>query len=151
MTSGQEGIVITKIQIYTVNLQKFGVSETNFCPSPPVLQSSDQVPSFIIPQNKPASVLVHPLKGHQDWTTLSRVKGVSKWPRTLKHPVGRARFSERTSPSSLQLSMSTPSIGTETRYLPLPPQSCKWGCFGSRDVGNWELQIRKGRTISTNM
>ena len=28
----------------------------------PVLQSSDQVPSFIIPQNKPMSVLVHHLK-----------------------------------------------------------------------------------------
>ena len=78
MTSGQEGIVITKIQIYTVLPQKFGVSETQFWPSPPVLQSSDQVPSFIIPQNKPKSVLVHPLKGHQDWTTLSRVKGVVK-------------------------------------------------------------------------
>ena len=75
MTSGQEGIVITKIQIYTELLQKFGVSETKFCSFPPVLQSSDQVPSFIIPQNKPKSVLVHPLKGHQDWTTLSRVKG----------------------------------------------------------------------------
>ena len=75
MTVAQEEIGITKIQIYTVLLQKFGVSETKFCPSPPVLQSSDQVPSFIIPQNKPASVLVHPLKGHQDWTTLSRVKG----------------------------------------------------------------------------
>ena len=75
MTSGQEGIVISKIQIYTVLPQKFGVSETKFWPSPPVLQSSDQVPSFIIPQNKPASVLVHPFKGHQDWTTLSRVKG----------------------------------------------------------------------------
>ena len=75
MTSGQEGIVITKIQIYTVLPQKFGVSETKFWPSPPVLQSSDQVPSFIIPQNKPMSVLVHHLKGHQDWATLSRVKG----------------------------------------------------------------------------
>ena len=75
MTSGQERIVITKIQIYTVLLQKFGVSETKFCPYPPVLQSSDQVPSIIIPQNKPTSVLVHHLKGHKDWTTLSRVKG----------------------------------------------------------------------------
>ena len=75
MTSGQEGIVITKIQIYTELLQKFGVSETKFCPYPPVLQSSDQVPSIIIPQNKPKSVLVHHLKGHKDWTTLSRVKG----------------------------------------------------------------------------
>ena len=74
-TVAQEKIVSTKIKIYTVLLQKFGVSETKFCPSPPVLQSSDQVPSFIIPQNKPKSVLVHPLKGHQDWTTLSRVKG----------------------------------------------------------------------------
>ena len=75
MTSGQEGIVITKIQIYTELLQKFGVSETKFCPYPPVLQSSDQVPSIIIPQNKPQSVLVHHLKGHQYWTTLSKVKG----------------------------------------------------------------------------
>ena len=74
MTSGQEGIVITKIQIYTVLPQKFGVSETKFWPSPPVLQSSDQVPSFIIPQNKPTSVLVYPFKGHQDWTILSRNK-----------------------------------------------------------------------------
>ena len=75
MTVAQEGIGSTKIQIYTVLPPKFGVSETKFWPSPPVLQSSDQVPSFIIPQNKPASVLVHPLKGHQDWTTLSRFKG----------------------------------------------------------------------------
>ena len=75
MTLAQEGIGITKIKIYSVLLQKFGVSETKFWPSPPVLQSSDQVPSIIIPQNKPASVLVHPLKGHQDWTTLSKFKG----------------------------------------------------------------------------
>ena len=75
MTVAQKEICSTKIQIYTVLLQKFGISETKFCPSPPVLQSSDQVPSFIIPQNKPASVLVHPLKGHQDWTTLSKVNG----------------------------------------------------------------------------
>ena len=75
MTSGQEEIVITKIQIYTVLPPKFGGSETKFWPSPPVLQSSDQVPTIIIPQNKPKSVLVHHLTGHQDWTTLSRVKG----------------------------------------------------------------------------
>ena len=30
MTSGQEGIVITKIQIYTEILQNFGASETKF-------------------------------------------------------------------------------------------------------------------------
>ena len=71
MTVAQEGIGSTKIQIYTVLPQKFGVSETKFWPSPPVLQSSDQVPSFIIPQNKPTSVLVHHLKGHKDWTILS--------------------------------------------------------------------------------
>ena len=75
MTVALEGIDSTKIQIYTVLPPKFGVSETKFCPSPPVLQSSDHIPSFIIPQNKPAGVFVHPLKGHQDWTTLSRVKG----------------------------------------------------------------------------
>ena len=80
MTVAQEGIGSTKILIYTVLLQKIGVSETKFCPSPPVLQSSDQVQSFIIPQNKPTSVLVHPLKGHKDWTTLSRVKGGVKIP-----------------------------------------------------------------------
>ena len=79
MTSGQEGIVITKIQIYTELLQKFGVLETKFCPYPPVLQLSDQVPSIIIPQNKSKSVLVHHLKGHKDWTTLSRVKGGVKY------------------------------------------------------------------------
>ena len=70
MTVAQEGIGSTKILIYTVLLQKFGISETKFCPSPPVLQSSDQVPSFIIPQNKPASVLVYPFKGHENWTIL---------------------------------------------------------------------------------
>ena len=87
MTVAWVEIGSTKIQIYTVLLQKFGVSETKFCPSPPVLQPSDQVPSINIPQNKQTSVLVHPLKGHQDWTTLSRVKGVLLCPRTLKHPV----------------------------------------------------------------
>ena len=49
MTVAQEGIGITKIKIYSVLLQKFGVPETKFCSFPPVLQSSDQVPSFIIP------------------------------------------------------------------------------------------------------
>ena len=52
-----------------------------------MLQSFGYVTSIIIPQNKSTSVLVYPFKGHQDWTILSRVKGVSKVPLAMKHPV----------------------------------------------------------------
>ena len=89
MTVAQEEIGSTKIQVYTVLPQKFGVSETKFCPIPSCLQSSDQVPSFIIPQNKPASVLVYPFKGHENWTILSRNKGGVKYSTNPETPCRR--------------------------------------------------------------
>ena len=85
MTAGQEGIVITKIQIYTANLQKFGVSETKFCPFP-------SCPAVIWPCTKHCytlkqiSVLVHPFKGHQNWTILSWIKGGVKMPTNPETP-----------------------------------------------------------------
>ena len=64
-----------------------------------MLQSSGHVSSIIIPQNKPASVLVHPLKGHQVWTTLSRVKGGVKMTMNPETPCMYATTSHPVEPA----------------------------------------------------
>ena len=45
---------------------KYGESESMFFHFPPVMQSSGHLPSIIFPLKKSTSVLVHPLKEHQD-------------------------------------------------------------------------------------
>ena len=75
MTSGQEGIVITKIKIYTVNLQKLSELETMFCPFSSVLQSSGHETSLIIPQKNSDSFIFHILKGFHDQSILAKDKG----------------------------------------------------------------------------
>ena len=64
----------------------------SFVLSPPVLQSFDQVPSFIISQNKPISVLVYQFKGHQDCKSCQELRGVSKFTLAMKHPVVYSRL-----------------------------------------------------------
>ena len=75
MTSGQEGIFITKIKIYTVNLQKLSELETMFCPFSSVLQSSGHETSLIIPQKNSDSFIFHILKGFHDQSILAKDKG----------------------------------------------------------------------------
>ena len=58
-----------------------------FVLSTPVLLWFGHVSSFIIPQHKSTSVLVYSFKGHQDWTILSGVKGVSKFTLAMNNPV----------------------------------------------------------------
>ena len=88
MTSGQEGIVITKIKIYTVNLQKLSELETMFCPFSSVLQSSGHETSLIIPQKNSDSFIFHILKGFHDRSILAKDKGVSKVTLAVNNPVG---------------------------------------------------------------
>ena len=63
-------------------------SEIQFCLSPPVLQSSCQETSTIIPEKNSNSFIFHILKGFYDWSILSKVKGVKLLPLAMNNPVG---------------------------------------------------------------
>ena len=79
MTSGQEGIVITKIQIYTVLLHKFHESETKFCPFPtcPAVIFAMYQTLLYLKTNQPVCLFTHS-KGIKIRPSCLEISGVSK-------------------------------------------------------------------------
>ena len=76
---GIAGLHFPPLNLHCNSPKIFVYQNPRFVLSTLVLLWFGHVSSIIIPQHKSTSLLVYSFKGHQDWTTLSGIKGVSKF------------------------------------------------------------------------